>query len=81
MAKLKWGGMIGGGEGSQIGPAHRWVPWPTGILNSPQARWTTVRMWGGENTHNVLESLKIAPMATGPRCWRAKRTATTGSTW
>jgi hypothetical protein len=41
MAKLNWG-MIGGGEGSQIGPAHRsgGAGW-TGISTLSPVRWTT----------------------------------------
>ena len=41
MKKLKWG-MIGGGEGSQIGPAHRLGSGLDGFSNLLLVHWTIV---------------------------------------
>lgn len=79
MKKLKWG-MIGGGEGSQIGPAHRLGAQRTGISNLPPVRWITgpmraVTMRGGWGLPPT------APMATGRKCWLVKRAGQIGLIW
>jgi predicted dehydrogenase len=72
MTKLNWG-MIGGGEGSQIGPAHRLGAQADGnfdfvagaLDHRPKPDANMVSGWALQLT---------APMATGARCWRARRT-------
>ncbi len=66
MARLNWG-MIGGGEGSQIGPAHRisaaldgLYDFSAGALDVNPARAATSR--------SASASRRIAPMATGAKC-------------
>ncbi len=68
MKRLNWG-MIGGGKGSQIGPAHRiaagldgYFSFAAGALDAILRRARPLRWsWGSRRT---------APMATGRRCWR-----------
>jgi hypothetical protein len=66
MAKLNWG-MIGGGEGSQIGPAHRLGAGSTGFRPSSPARSITApsgpRLW------------PAAGPSRRPRLWRLARDA------
>jgi predicted dehydrogenase len=74
MARLNWG-MIGGGEGSQIGPAHRLGAQAdgnfvlvAGALDADPAK--------GRAYAERLGVRLTAPMATGARCWRASGTVT-----
>ncbi len=78
MDQLNWG-MIGGGEGSQIGPAHRTrrrarrrFRLRGGRARPPAGRWARAMGAGSAST-------RTAPMATGARCWRASGTGPTGS--
>jgi predicted dehydrogenase len=73
MARLNWG-MIGGGEGSQIGPAHRLGAGSTASSPSSPARSTTGPRRGA-TTASASAWPPTAPMATGARCWRASATA------
>ena len=79
MTKLNWG-MIGGGKGSQIGPAHRlaagldgYFTFAAGALDHDPA---AGRAYGQD-----LGVAPTAPTATGARCWRANETAPTGWIW
>jgi hypothetical protein len=65
MARLKWG-MIGGGEGSQIGPAHRLGAGLDGEFEFVPARSTT-----GPKPAATMESARLDPS----RLWRLARDA------
>jgi len=70
--KLNWG-MIGGGEGSQIGPAHRIGAQADGLFTRTLRR--------GESLRSAWAWRRIVPMATGTRCWRVSAGAMTGWNW
>jgi hypothetical protein len=46
MARLNWG-MVGGGEGSQIGPAHRLGAQADGNFTLAAGRWTWTQARAG----------------------------------
>jgi predicted dehydrogenase len=56
MHKLNWG-MVGGGEGSQIGPAHRMGAMADGISRWQPARWITIQ----RPDASYAQTLGIAP--------------------
>jgi hypothetical protein len=72
--------MIGGGEGSQIGPAHRLGAGLDGLFELAAGA-LDHRPEAGRAYGKRLGSRQTVPMATGARCWRARKTATTASTW
>ena len=80
MAKLKWG-MIGGGEGSQIGPAHRLGALADGHFEFAAGALDHRPDAGRAYAQSLGDRTRTGPMATGRRCWRARRTATTGLIW
>ena len=80
MTKLNWG-MIGGGEGSQIGPAHRLGAAAGRRSSTFVARRARPPPGGGARLWPAARAWRrTAPTATGARCWRARRAAPTGST-
>jgi predicted dehydrogenase len=79
MTRLKWG-MIGGGEGSQIGPAHRLGAGLDGEFEF-SAGALDHRPEAGRDYGKRLGLDPTVPMATGARCSTARKTATTASTW
>lgn len=79
MARLGWG-MIGGGEGSQIGPAHRMAAGLDGLFDLRAAA-LDHRAEAGAASPAGWAWQRTAPMATGARCSRASAGARTGSTW
>ena len=60
MARLNWG-MIGGGEGSQIGPVHRICA----ALDNPQDAYTTVHVAGTNGKGSVVAMVHTALRAAG----------------
>ena len=74
MRKLKWG-LIGGGEGSQIGPAHRLGAGLDGYFEFTAAL-TTAQMQG-VTLGDVWVWQQIGPMAAGRICWPVKPAART----
>ena len=76
MTKLKWG-MIGGGEGSQIGPAHRLGAQADGLFELSAGALITVLMQAAPMPKSWV-SPQIGPMAIGRKCWQAKRTRRPG---
>jgi hypothetical protein len=69
MARLNWG-MIGGGEGSQIGPAHRL---------GAQADGNFVMAAGA--MPKALAWRRTGLTAIGARCWPGKRRERIGLIW
>ncbi len=69
MAKLNWG-MIGGGEGSQIGPAHRLGALADGHFN----------LVAGALDHRADVGREYA-QRLGRKCLRARRTVPTAAIW
>jgi hypothetical protein len=80
MARLNWG-MIGGGEGSQIGPAHRLGAQADGNFELVAGALDVTGPAKGAPMPSGWALRLTAPMATGARCWRASGTATTASIW
>ena len=78
MSKLKWG-LIGGGEGSQIGPAHRIGAALDGLYTFAAGALDVNPERGRAFAQNSA-SHPTAPMATGARCWRESATGPTVST-
>jgi hypothetical protein len=70
--KLKWG-MIGGGEGSQIGPAHRLGAGLDGEFEFAAGALDHRPEAGREYGQRLGLAKPTAPMATGARCWRARK--------
>jgi predicted dehydrogenase len=71
MTRLKWG-MIGGGEGSQIGPAHRLGAGLDGEFEFAAGA-LDHRPEAGRDYGKRLGLDRTVPMATGARCWTAKK--------
>ena len=69
--------MIGGGDGSQIGPVHRICAALDGQYSmvAPVRSMPTLRR--AATSRSGWASHPTAPMATGATCWRARRTAPT----
>ena len=70
MKKLNWG-MIGGGKGSQIGPAHRLAAGLDGHFNFVAGALDHDAAAGRDFAQSLGWPL-TAPMATGVRCWQAR---------
>ena len=78
MTRLNWG-MVGGGDGSQIGPAHRLgagldgaFSFVAGALDhNPE----------GALLHKAWALQRTGPMGIGVKCWLARPNAVTGLIW
>ena len=79
MARLNWG-MVGGGDGSQIGPAHRLGAGLDGAFSFVLELWITTQR-RGVLMRKAWASWRTGPMGTGVKCWLAKPTAATAWIW
>jgi predicted dehydrogenase len=73
MTKLNWG-MIGGGEGSQIGPAHRLGAGLDGVFEFSAGALDHRPEAGRDYGKRLGLGGRPVPMATGARCWTARKT-------
>ena len=67
MNRLNWG-LIGGGAGSQIGPAHRLGAGLDGLFSLSAGAFDI----DPGKSREFGATLGAVPMATGRRCWRRK---------
>ena len=79
MAKLKWG-LIGGGEGSQIGPAHR-LGSGLDALFEFTAGALDHRPEEGRDYAQRLGLQKDRATVAGKKCWMVKRATKTALIW
>ncbi len=79
MTRLNWG-LIGGGEGSQIGPAHRLGALADGHFALVAGARLTTAPTPAAPMASVWASQRAAPTATGARCSRVNAPAPTART-
>ncbi len=80
MAALKWG-MIGGGEGSQIGPAHRLGARVDGYFDMVAGALDHRPDAGREYAQRLGIAADRAPMVIGVKCWQANVVVMIGLIW